>query len=148
MYNFEIIFWLFFFYPTDRPNFSSGGRWETKHFIGMALLQICNSRFGVCLIPTRICLNIIREEQNIRVLKMDECCKYNKLPFNNSEKDCYLLIFRGHKICIQSTFSPFKFVITCYIFIDTQLSYKHNTTFQYFQCYSSIFPIWDVDTCP
>ena len=26
-----------FFYPTDRPNLSSGGRWETKHFVGMAL---------------------------------------------------------------------------------------------------------------
>ena len=40
MYYFEIIFWLFF-YPTDRPNLSSasGGRWETKHFIGMAILE-------------------------------------------------------------------------------------------------------------
>ena len=31
------LFYDFFFYPTDRPNLSSGGRWETKHFIGMTL---------------------------------------------------------------------------------------------------------------
>ena len=35
LYYFEIIFW-FFFYPTDRPNLSIGGRWETRRFIGMA----------------------------------------------------------------------------------------------------------------
>ena len=35
LYYFEIII-LVFFSPTDRPNLSSGGRWETKHCIGMA----------------------------------------------------------------------------------------------------------------
>ena len=37
---FEIIFWLFFFYPTNWPNFSSGGQWELKHFIWMVLTVI------------------------------------------------------------------------------------------------------------
>ena len=38
LYYFETIFlMLIFFSPTERPNFASGGRWETKHFIGMAL---------------------------------------------------------------------------------------------------------------
>ena len=29
------LFFDFLFNPTDRPNLSSGGRWETKYFIGM-----------------------------------------------------------------------------------------------------------------
>ena len=38
LYYFGIDF-LIFFYPTDRSNLSSGGRWKTKHFIGIAIYQ-------------------------------------------------------------------------------------------------------------
>ena len=38
LFYFEIIFDFFFIRPTD-PTFRGGGQWETKHFIGMALVS-------------------------------------------------------------------------------------------------------------
>ena len=42
LYYFEIIFWLFFFIQPTGPTFRGGGRWETKHFMGMAREKMSN----------------------------------------------------------------------------------------------------------
>ena len=66
------LFFNFFFYLTDRPNLLSGGRWETKHFIGMALrvdeilidaFYIKKLRFKLWTGPKS---NIVQRPQKIR----------------------------------------------------------------------------------